>query len=141
LPVPDAQGITWLQLPARSSSIEEFRAFILSQAQSAGLPDERLPVLELAIEELLVNIVSYAYDQTPGAIRVGCGANQGRFLLRIEDQGRPFDPIAQPHPDPYAAIDDRTVGGWGIHLVRSLADSMSYSREADCNLLEVQFAL
>lgn len=136
---PDVQGVTWLRLPAAEESIEQFSAFILGHAKTAGMSQERFPILELALEELLVNVVSYAYDGEPGWIRVGCGTLQGRFLLWIEDQGKPFNPLARAEPDVNEGIDERRVGGLGIHLVKSMTDGLTYSRHGNSNLLEVQF--
>ena len=59
-------------------------------------------------------------------------------VLRIEvtDDGRPFDPLNEaPEPDLDASVDDRQVGGLGIHLVRTMVDEMSYRREQDKNHL------
>ena len=53
----------------------------------------------------------------------------------VEDDGRPFDPLAVPEPDIEKSIDERKVGGLGIYLVRTLMDSLEYERRSDKNLL------
>jgi len=141
LPLPEAEGMSWLRLPATSDSIEKFRAFILDQAGRAGLSEERFPVLELALEELLVNVVSYAYDGKPGWIRVGCGTGRQSFQVWIEDQGKSFNPLTRAEPELNASVEERSIGGLGIHLVKTLSDGISYRRLGDCNLLEVRFSL
>ncbi|MFW5733772.1 MAG: ATP-binding protein [Oceanidesulfovibrio sp.] len=61
------------------------------------------------------------------------------FIVRIRDWGRPFDPVQRARPDTSCSIEKRTLGGLGILLVRKMADSVSYRREADQNILDVRF--
>ncbi len=96
----------------------------------------------LVLEELITNTIKYGYADAAGqhSIAVDLLLEPTQVLLRLADDGRPFNPLDLPAPQTDGAIEDRKVGGLGIHLVRSLAADMSYRREADRNLVEVRFA-
>jgi len=53
----------------------------------------------------------------------------------VEDDGQPFDPLAVPEPDTAKSLEERTIGGLGIHLVRKLMDNLEYKRQGERNLL------
>jgi anti-sigma regulatory factor (Ser/Thr protein kinase) len=88
-----------------------------------------MPNLELALEELLVNVISYAYPENrPGIIEVGCGVCAERlFCFQIRDYDRPFDPLSLPPTDLSLDIEERPVGGLGIFLVRQVAETVNTS--------------
>lgn len=137
----DAAGaeMEWLTLPSHAESLEEFRTFVLSRARISRIPPAKVPVLELALEEILVNVISYAHEGNAGIIRVGCGADRSRFVVSIQDDGKYFNPLDMEKPDVDAAIDQRPVGGLGIYLVRSMVDDIRYCRIGESNVLEVAF--
>ena len=95
----------------------------------------------LVLEELITNTIKYGYaDAGQHTIAVDLLLEPTQVVLRLADDGRPFDPLDLPPPQTDGDLEDRSVGGLGIHLVRSLAAAMSYRREADRNLVEVRFA-
>ena len=67
------------------------------------------------------------------AMRLSAGGAD--LKIEVEDDGRAFDPADAPLPDPDASVEKRTVGGLGLHLVRSFVDELSYSRSGERNLL------
>ena len=92
--------------------------------------------LNLSLEEIITNVIAYGYtDDREHEIRVRLRARDGEVCVEVEDDGRPFDPLAQPEPDITKSIDQRTVGGLGIYLVRKLMDRVEYKRQGDKNLL------
>jgi sigma-B regulation protein RsbU (phosphoserine phosphatase) len=95
--------------------------------------------LNLALEEIVTNIISYGYtDDREHEIRVRLKARPGELSAQVKDDGRPFDPLTVPEPDTQKSIDERVVGGLGIHLVRKLMDSVEYQRQGDRNLLIIK---
>ncbi|MFL5260462.1 MAG: ATP-binding protein, partial [Hyphomicrobiales bacterium] len=85
--------------------------------------------VNLAIDELLTNTISYGYrDRARHTIEVVLGATANRLTLLIRDDAEPFDPTLAAAPDIEAEIDDRAVGGLGIYLVRTMMDSVEYRR-------------
>ncbi len=91
----------------------------------------------LAIEELGVNIVNYGHDDdTNHEIRIVISSNNEAITIEIEDDGHAFNPLCDaPEPDLNSAVEDRTVGGLGIHLVRSMMDEVHYQRQQNKNCL------
>lgn len=128
-----------LRLPAELASLERFRAFVNEQALAAGLPGSQLPRVELVLEELVTNLVRHAYKQNAGDIEITCGEGAAGFQLRIADWGAAFNPLERPSPDLGASVEDRPIGGLGIHLVRNMTDTLDYRREKDRNIVTAVF--
>lgn len=94
--------------------------------------------LALALDELLTNTVSYGFpDGGWHEILVDLAIAPNQIDLTVRDDGRAFDPLLAPEPDMEAALEDRQVGGLGIHFVRTLADALSYERERGWNVLKL----
>jgi anti-sigma regulatory factor (Ser/Thr protein kinase) len=88
----------------------------------------------LAIEELVINCIDYGYsDDQEHTIRITLTAADGLLTMHVVDDGGAFDPLAMPAPDLSLQVEDRGVGGLGIHLLRSLADHMAYERSDGTN--------
>ncbi|MDD4952752.1 MAG: ATP-binding protein [Desulfovibrionaceae bacterium] len=130
-----------LCLPAGMESLEAFRSFVLGRAAAWGLPEGVLQKVDLVLEEVLVNSISYAYPEGRGQVEVACSLDQGLFRLTVSDQGRAFDPLARKDPAPVTDLDKAAVGGLGIHLVRAMSDEQAYRRTKDKNELSIGFRL
>ena len=92
--------------------------------------------VDLAIDEVVTNVISYGFgDAAEHLIQVRLVLNSGELTLEVEDDGKPFDPLCQPPPNLTLALEDRPIGGLGIHLVRNLMDCTEYRRQHDRNLL------
>ncbi len=131
-----------LRLPAKLPSLARFREFVDRCAAAAGAGPELLQRIELVLEELLVNHVRHAYGAGEGDSEVACFCQApGWFCLEVIDEAAPFDPVGHAAPDLTLAPAERPIGGLGIHMARSLADEISYRREAGRNVVTVCFAL
>jgi anti-sigma regulatory factor (Ser/Thr protein kinase) len=101
-----------------------------------GLSDVVLNDLKLALGEILTNIISYGYtDGGEHEIRVSLGTEAGAVTVAVEDDGQPFNPLEAPEPDTSLPLEERAIGGMGIHLVRKLMDGLEYHRREGKNLL------
>lgn len=106
------------------------------------LSDDDLHNLHLILDEVVINIMKYAYaDDRPHVIHVHLARRGNRLTARIEDDGSPFDPTAAPQPDFDVPIEERRIGGLGIHIVRTLADLVTYRRENGRNVLVIEQSL
>ena len=94
----------------------------------------------LAMEELVTNIIKYGYDDArEHTIRVSFEFGPPASMS-IEDDGHAFDPMRDaPEPDLSGAVAERTIGGLGLHMVRTMTSSMEYSRESNRNRLALTF--
>jgi anti-sigma regulatory factor (Ser/Thr protein kinase) len=105
--------------------------------RTAGVGEAVVGELRLIAEEGLSNVIRHAFaDSARHPIEVSLEIGGGEIVLVLRDDGRPFNPLAVPAPDPYAPIAERS-GGWGIHLLRGLADRADYRREGDANVLRL----
>jgi serine/threonine-protein kinase RsbW len=81
-------------------------------------------------------VIRHAYPEPgPHVIAVRCTCTGKELVAEVEDDGRPFNPLLHPAPDLTVPLEERPVGGLGIHLVRNLMDSLAYHREQDHNRL------
>ena len=94
---------------------------------------------DLALEEHLTNVLHYAYqDSGRHEIRVRLELEQGYLVIEIEDDGKAFDPLSPPEVDTSLPLDQKPMGGLGIHLIRKFMDEVRYRREANKNILHLR---
>lgn len=92
--------------------------------------------VQVALDELLSNIVSYGFaGRDGGEATVEVALDRDRLCVTVTDDGRPFDPLDMAAPDTALSTQARRIGGLGIHLVRSIMDEVSYHRRADRNVV------
>ena len=90
----------------------------------------------MALDEVVTNIISYAYaDDTEHRVMVRVALVRDVVSVRVEDDGRAFNPLDAPPPDLRLGADERPIGGLGVHIVRSVMDSLEYHRENERNVL------
>jgi anti-sigma regulatory factor (Ser/Thr protein kinase) len=100
------------------------------------IDDSTINKLLLCVDELVTNIIGHAYnDKEEHAVSLECRILDDKIELELRDDGVPFDPTKQNHPDLKLSIDKRNIGGLGIHLVNTLMDKVDYRREGDYNVL------
>ena len=101
-----------------------------------GVPIKAVRQLLVALDELLNNIVSYSYPE-PGEHEIGVtvAVLKNQVRVTVQDDGVPFNPLARPAPDTDASLEDRELGGLGIHLVRDMLDDVHYERRGSRNVL------
>lgn len=118
-------------------------AFVDGALEGTGAPRRSVLQLELAVEEIFVNIASYAYRGDDGKVRVSCDVDgdAGTVTVTFRDSGPEFDPLAAPDPDTTLPAEDRRIGGLGIFLVKTNVDGMDYERRDGCNVLTIRKSL
>jgi anti-sigma regulatory factor (Ser/Thr protein kinase) len=125
-----------ITLPAQLSSLQAFLDFVRTCSREQGFKQKKIHAIELATEEALVNIFSYAYEEKNGDVEIICKIDDGdTFMLEIIDTGIPFDILSVKDPDIAADISERQIGGHGIFLMKKLMDSVHYRREGNKNIL------
>ena len=129
---------------AEQENFDTLMAFVDTQAQKIGFTGSALYKINLAAEEAIINVIQYAYPQVAEQLTVLCeqltGPQRG-LSLQIRDRGIPFDPLAQTAPNTKHAIENRPIGGLGIHIIKKTADHVSYKRENNFNILTIIFYL
>jgi len=105
-------------------------------AQANELPNKTAAAIRMAFDELLTNIISYAYDdEGQHEIDIRVSLLNDAVVIVISDSGIPFNPFQLKTPDTEASIDDRDIGGLGVHLVREMLDQVNYQRKVDQNVV------
>ncbi|MDK9706264.1 MAG: ATP-binding protein [Desulforhopalus sp.] len=138
LPANNPPGeAVFTELPAKLENLPLLIGPVLAAARALGVTEDRCNDLELALEETLVNICSYAYPDREGRVRISYKAEKDFLLVCIEDDGIAFSLVDAAGPDLSVELAARTIGGLGVHLVRSLMDDVRYRRENGRNLLEL----
>lgn len=107
-------------------------------AEQNNLPPKALFDLNLALDELVTNIISYGYeDDERHEILVRLRRDGDMVHMHIEDDGIPFNPLDMPEPNVDAPMEERKIGGLGIHLVKRLMTSVEYERCQGKNILRI----
>ncbi len=112
-------------------------AHVRSSAAACGMDDNLLNQIELSLEEVLVNIISYAYpSHQKGDIEMNCSWDtQQGLVIGVTDSGIAFDPLAKPNPDITLPLDELGIGGLGIFLTKKMMDKVTYERSHGKNIL------
>lgn len=123
-------------LPARIEYLHSFIEFVADRAEKEGFGEKKIKEIELAMEEALVNIFSYAYPEKAGDVELICSMNNDNgFIIEILDDGIPFNILSLPDPDLNASISDRRIGGLGVYIIRNIVDDLRYRRDGGKNIL------
>ena len=120
------------ELRTLGSSLEQF-------GKALGLSSKTLFEITLSIEELFSNIVSYGYiDDAVHWIKLAISHDGEMLIIRLEDDGIPFDPLKAEEPDCECPVEERKIGNLGIHLTKKFMDDMVYERQGNRNILTVK---
>ena len=129
-----------VKLPATINVLSEINAII-----EQTLPESLGPLVmktQLIVEELLANICNYAYKGKDGYAEFACGIvnfdGKKSIMIELTDNGRPYDPFANAkEPNLEASIEEREIGGLGLHLVKEIATHYIYMRIDNCNQTQI----
>ncbi|MDY0162473.1 ATP-binding protein [Desulfobotulus sp.] len=130
-----------LRVNATLDHLADLLNFAETEAEAAGLDPGKCAKLTLALEEAFVNICSYAYPSESGFAEVACGLEQDFFILELSDTGEAFNVLSLPDPDTTLGIEEREIGGLGVHFIRTFTDAVHYRREENKNVLHMGFRI
>ena len=112
---------------AKFEHLDEMREFAGQAAQDAGLNDEQVYAVKLAMDEACTNIIEHAYGVANGGdIECTCTVDQACIRIMLRDHGEPFDPTLAQDPNLTLELEDRPIGGLGIFLMKTLMDEIHY---------------
>ena len=124
---------------ADAAALPPLQSFLGDFWTSEHLPDSARFPFELALEVIFINVVmhgSHGRHDVWAEVTLRHENHLAEMVLR--DNGNLFDPLAAPPPDLDAAMEDRPVGGLGIHLIRTLMDEVTYQSLEGCNVLTLR---
>ena len=123
--------------PAKTDALSEVLGFVEETLESYECSMKNQTAICVAIEEVFVNVASYAYGEGSGDVTLDIGFDEANrdVTFRLIDQGVPFDPLQKPDPDITLSIEERQVGGLGIFIVKKTMDTVHYAYEDGKNIL------
>jgi anti-sigma regulatory factor (Ser/Thr protein kinase) len=132
-----------LVLEARLDNLDRLVKAAGSLATQCGFSGTRVMKIELAVEEAVTNVISYAYREGSGQVALTghWDAAAQNLTIEITDHGSPFNVLELPPPDLTSDLVYRRIGGLGVHFIRTLTDHLYYRREDDRNILGLVFNL
>ena len=134
---PDDKATKILELSLKNELTEIDRAneSFNAYAEGNGIPKKVNRQINLVFDELLNNIISHAYrDDNEHDIELRVELTGDRLAVTIADDGMPFNPFGLETPDTGLSLEEREIGGLGIHLVRNVMDDVVYQRKIDKNV-------
>jgi serine/threonine-protein kinase RsbW len=137
-----ARDLLTLKVPNELGAIPRVAAELDAFCASHAIPSRMVHRFNLALEEVLTNIIAHAFPTAGGhEIDVRIVYRDGSLQATVSDDGVAFDPLSRPAPDLHVPIEHRRIGGLGIHLLRTLAASAHYRRDGNRNVLTFSLRL
>lgn len=129
-----------LVVKSLTDNLESVLGFVDSELEDCGCSPKTMIQIDIAVEELFVNIAHYAYgsDTGPATIRVERSEDPRAVTITFIDCGMPYDPLAKPDPDTTLSIEEREIGGLGIFMVKKSMDDMTYEYRDGKNILTIK---
>lgn len=125
-----------ITLKNKISEIERLADAVMQFGKKNDFSDKVIFDINLALEEVVNNVISYAYkDKNEHQINIYMELEGQELMLKVEDDGVPFNPFDVPEPDIDKPVEEREPGGLGLFFVRNLTDELEYKREKDKNIL------
>lgn len=123
---------------ANVEKLNDVLAFVDEELEKVEAPMKIATQMDIAIEELFVNVASYAYAPNSGDVEIKVEAKDGSIEVIFEDSGVEFDPLAGEDPDITLSAEERRIGGLGIFMVKKFVDEMDYCRTDGKNILRIR---
>ena len=128
-----------LKLEAANENLDRVLAFVDEELEAAGCPQKTQMKIDVAVEEIFVNIANYAYAPETGLAVIGIETKDDpkRVVITFRDWGTLYDPLAKPDPDVTLSAEERQIGGLGIYMVKKSTDDMKYEYVDGQNVLTI----
>ena len=129
-----------LTVPATVENLDKVIDFLDRILEAHNCPLEIQYQIDVAVEEIYVNIAHYAYRPVIGEATIRCQVEEEplQVIIQLLDSGRPYDPLAREDPDLDLSAEEREIGGLGIYMVKNSMDNVSYRYEDGKNVLTIK---
>ena len=126
-----------LRIEASVDKLPEVLDFVESHLSAADCPFKTLMQINIAVEEVFVNIASYAYAPNTGdaVIQGEISSDPAAVRLTFIDRGIPYNPLEKKDPDVTLSAEERQIGGLGIFMTKKLMDKVDYAYRDGQNIL------
>ena len=128
-----------IKVDAKVDNLDEVLAQVDEELEAADCQMKARMQIDVAVEEIFVNIASYAYKGREGTARINISIEDDpkKVVISFADSGDPFDPLAKPDPDITLSAEERQIGGLGIYMVKKSMDDVTYKYENGENILTI----
>ena len=129
-----------LDIEARVENLDTVIAFVDEQIETLDCPPKIQMQIDVAVEEIFVNIANYAYNPEvgPATIRVEINKEEPAVEISFIDHGVKYDPLAKEDPDITLSAKERAIGGLGIFMVKKTMDDITYEYKDGQNILKIK---
>lgn len=133
-------GMDKLTVEAKTENLEEVLGFVDRHLEEKECSPKVNVQIDVAVEELFVNIAHYAYSPGTGSATIGVEMfeDPAAIAITFTDQGKPFDPLAKEDPDITLSAEERQIGGLGIYMVKKSMDDVTYEYRDGQNILRIK---
>ncbi len=122
------KSLTLRYTTATVRDLNDMREFLEQAVLTLAGDDDIAGDLVLAVNEAVTNSLLHGYDGQPGMVVICVEADGNDLAVRLIDDAPPFDPTSVPPPDITLPLEDRPLGGLGVHMMRQLSDELTYRR-------------
>ncbi len=127
-----------LRIKAKVENLNDVMAFVDAELEKLDCPMRAQMQIDVAVEELFVNIAHYAYAPGEGDAQITVRAADGMVEIEFRDSGVPYDPLAKADPDVSLSAEERQIGGLGIFMVKKTMDDMVYHYMDGQNVFKIR---
>jgi anti-sigma regulatory factor (Ser/Thr protein kinase) len=118
------------------SEVERLGPLAEQFGEAHGLSPDDVFAINLVLDEVVLNVIEYGYDDAAEhQIHLLLSVNAGVLTIQVDDDARAFNPLDLPPPNLDLPIEERPIGGLGVHLVKSTMDTVAYRRDGNRNVL------
>lgn len=128
-----------IEIKALTENLQEVISFVDGHLEDMGASMKAQMQIDIAVEELFVNIAHYAYapDAGEAVISVAKDKEKNQISITFADSGKPYNPLEKPDPDVTLSAEERSIGGLGIFMVKKSMDDMRYEYKDGQNILTI----
>ena len=134
----DAKDMGELRLLAKTEYWEDVLQFVNEHLEAHQCEETAKLELDIAVEELFVNVANYAYHPKDGMISIRMTFDKNWVTIVLIDEGKPYNPWEKEDPDITLSAEDRAIGGLGIYMVKMSMDHVAYAYEDNQNILTIR---
>ncbi|MBO5278779.1 MAG: ATP-binding protein [Lachnospiraceae bacterium] len=129
-----------IRVRAKAENLNQVYTFMNEQLLSVCLDSSKRAELDMVVEEIFINVASYAYEGEPGYVTVQMDllTQPDRIWMSFIDDGIPYNPLDRKDPDITLSAEERQVGGLGIYLVKKIMDKVEYQYMEEHNILTIE---
>ena len=129
-----ARSVHTKTIPSSTRYLDDVRQFVVRYAQHAHLPEDDVEQFKIAVDEACTNVIEHAYKgRDDHEVDITIIIDPDRFTVRIRDEGEPFDESKYRAPNLVELAKNRRKGGLGVHIIRTLMDSVEYHSQGQVN--------